>query len=246
MYTSKNWLQLFAEGAPGEAGTDAGCHRAQEGQDAAAETTEGTRLTWEQIKQDPEYSAHMQAMVRDRLKNAKQAQQVLETLSPALRHLAQQHGMDPEAPDYAALAERITQGTSEEALQKHFMGLQTQAKALSQRYPGFQLQKELEDPRFLRLTAPGTGVTLEEAYYTLHRKEIEAAALQVAAQKTAQRISHAMASGTMRPRENGTAGPMPSVTAFDYKNASRQQREALKTRIRQAGARGEKVYPGSM
>ena len=173
-------------------------------------------------------------------------QQVLEKLSPALRHLAQQHGLDPEAPDYDVLTQRITANGSEEALQQHFVSLQTQAKALAQRYPGFQLQKELEDPRFLRLTAPGTGITLEEAYYTLHRKDIEAAALQVAAQKTAQRISHALASGTMRPRENGTAGATPSVTAFDYKNASRQQREALKTRIRQAGARGEKIYPGSM
>ena len=88
------------------------------------------------------------------------------------------------------------------------------------------------------------GISLEDAYFTVHRKQIQAAALQVTAQQTAQRISNAIASGSMRPRENGTADRAPSVTAFDYRNASRQQREALKSRIRQAGARGEKLYPG--
>jgi hypothetical protein len=34
------------------------------------------------------------------------------------------------------------------------------------------------------------------------------------------------------------------VSTFDYRNASREQREALKQRIRQAAARGEKLYPG--
>ena len=36
----------------------------------------------------------------------------------------------------------------------------------------------------------------------------------------------------------------PSVTSFDYRRASREEREALKARIYAADARGEKLYPG--
>ena len=68
--------------------------------------------------------------------------------------------------------------------------------------------------------------------------------MQVTAQKTAEKISNAIASGSRRPDESGTSSQAPSVSTFDYRNASRDQREALKKRIREAAARGEKLYPG--
>ena len=64
------------------------------------------------------------------------------------------------------------------------------------------------------------------------------------AQKTAQKISNAIQAGTRRPDENGTSGQAASVTTFNYRNASIEQRNALKKRIREAAARGEKLYPG--
>ena len=247
-------IQLFAEGSgsegspTGETAADAGQHRAKPEdpalQAAAAETIPG-RMTWEQIKADPEYSAHMQEMVRDRVKNIKQAQSDMEALAPALRLLARQHGMDPEKPDYGALARAVTEGADlRPRLQQHFRSLVAQEKALAQKFPGFRLEREMQDPTFARLTAPGTGVSLEDAYYTVHRREIQDAALRVTAQRTAQRISNALRSGGGRPEENGTTAAGPSVSGFDYRSASREQREALKSRIRLAGARGEKIYPG--
>ena len=68
--------------------------------------------------------------------------------------------------------------------------------------------------------------------------------MQVTAQKTAQMISNSIQAGQKRPVENGTSGQAASVTSFDYRTASREQREALKRRIREAAARGEKLYPG--
>lgn len=263
---TRELLQLFADGSAaaaagastsGDTGVAAGhrsgeaeslSQRAQEsGQAAAAVGSEGTpRMTWEQIKADPEFSARMQSMVQQRLKNAKQAQEALQTLTPLLQKLALEHGLDPQNPDYAALSRAVAGQPVPDPMQAHYRSLVQQGEALKQRYPGFDLQKELQDPTFVRLTAPNVGISLEDAYYTVHRKGIEAAALQVAAQQTAQRISNAIRSGTMRPTENGSTANAPSVTAFDYRNASRQQREALKNRIRLAGARGEKIYPGSM
>ena len=70
------------------------------------------------------------------------------------------------------------------------------------------------------------------------------ASMEVTAQKVAQKISNDIQAGNRRPHENGTSGQAPSVTTFDYSKASREQREELKRRIRDAAARGEKLYPG--
>lgn len=241
-------------GVPGEKLTNRANGPAQPvGQDAAAEHGSSKRLTWDEIKADPQYSAQLQNIVRARLKNAKQAESDLAALTPALQHLAKSCGLDAENLDYGALAKALTArqntamemaGRREQAMQQHYRSLLQQAQNLQQKYPGFDLQQELKNPAFARLTAPNVGISVEDAYYTVHRKGIEAAAMQVAAQKTAQQISNAIRAGGIRPVENGTNGSAPSVTAFDYRNASRSQREALKTRIRQAGARGEKIYPG--
>lgn len=256
-------LQLFAQGgegaaagdaaaaATGETGADAGHQTLLElgvpadklrkratgtaaeqplpnGQDAAAQPTQQKqhgRMTWEQVKADPEYSRHMQQMVKERLKNAKQAQE-------KLTQLEQQADL---------------QGQQQQAqLRRHFAGLQQQARELQQRYPGFDLEKELQNPAFVRLTAPNVGISVEDAYYTVHRQELQRSVMQVTAQNTARQISNAIRAGVRRPEENGTVSHTPSVTVFDYRNASRDQREALKQQIRQAAARGEKIYPGNM
>ena len=144
-----------------------------------------------------------------------------------------------------ARQERAEQQTLEQQkFQRHIESLQEQGKALKAVFPNFDLVKELENPYFRRMTAPNVGISVEDAYYTIHRKEIEAAALQVTAQKAAQQISSSIQAGQRRPNENGTSGQAPSVTTFDYRTASRDQREALKKRIYDAQARGEKLYPG--
>lgn len=268
------WLQLFADGqaaaAPGETDAAAGHQDASTQPDLGQQTA--ARMTWEQVKADPEFSQKMQEMVRNRLKNAKNAQAALEKLTPALRTLSQAYGLAEETPDYDALTRAVTGddrfyaqkaetlGVSvdiarklsrleqlekentfrqeDQALRSHFQNLWQQAQLLKQEMPEFDLGKELEDPAFVRLTAPNVGISLEDAYYTVHRKALQADA----AAQTVVQISNAIRAGAMRPEENGAAGS-PAVTTFDYRNASREARNALKKQIRQAAARGQKVYP---
>ena len=123
---------------------------------------------------------------------------------------------------------------------QHIQSLEQQGEAMKKVFPNFDLRKELQNPTFARMTAPDSGLSVEDAYYAVHRKELQSAAMQVAAQKTAQKISNDIQAGSRRPNENGTSGQAPSVTTFDYRNASHEQREALKKRIRS----GEKIYPG--
>ena len=142
-----------------------------------------------------------------------------------------------------ARQQREQQRTLEQQkFQQHIMRLEQQGEALKKVFPNFDLRKELQNPAFARMTSPNVGISVEDAYYAVHRSEIQAAAMQLTAQKTAQKISNSIQAGNRRPSENGTSGQAPSVTTFDYSRASREQREALKKRIRS----GEKIYPGQV
>ncbi len=140
---------------------------------------------------------------------------------------------------------RETRTLEQQAIQQHIARLEQQGEELKKIFPNFDLRKELQNPVFARMTAPGKGImSVEDAYRAVHRQEIEAATMQVIAQKTAEKFSNAIQAGSRRPDEAGTTGRAPSVTTLDYRSASREQREALKQRIRDAAARGQKLYPG--
>ena len=227
-------LQLFAEeeAAPGVEGADAG-HE------------ENGRMSWEEILKDPEYNARIQKIVRSRVNDQGRTKAILETLSPALKALAREHGLDPEHIDHAALAEKITGQKApapNAAFRSHMEGLRSQEAALREIVPGFELRRELRNPMFARLTSPRVGLSVEDAFYAVHRREMQHRSMEAAAQRTKQLISNAIQSGTHRPQEAGAQSP--ALTRFDYRNATREQRMALKQEIRKAAAEGRKVYPG--
>lgn len=150
--------------------------------------------------------------------------------------------MERENERRKAMEQRTFQ---EQALQQHFISLERQGEELKKIFPSFDLRAELQNPAFARMTAPGQGImSVEDAYRAVHRQEIDSAASQIIAQKTAEKISNAIASGSRRPDESGASSQAPSVSTFDYSKASRDQREAFKKDLRARLARGEKVYPG--
>lgn len=125
------------------------------------------------------------------------------------------------------------------AVRSHYEGLQRQASEMSRRYEGFDLQKELGDPTFFKLTGPDVGLSVEDAYMAVHHRELTRAI----AEGTKRELSNAIRAGGIRPVEHGTAGSAAAVTGFDYRNADRAQRKAFKQQIYAAAARGEKIYP---
>ena len=152
--------------------------------------------------------------------------------------------MDQMERETARRQREETQTLEQQRIQQHIQKMEQQGEALKKTFPHFDLRKELKNPAFARMTAPNVGISVEDAYYAVHRNEIQAAAMQVTAQQTAKKIANSIQSGQRRPAENGTSGQAASVTTFDYRSASREQREAFKRRIHEAAARGEKVYPG--
>ena len=228
------------------------------------------------------YDESVQGIVKNRLKNARGAEEALSKLAPALEVLARAYKMDADNIDYDALAKAVDEderyyedkavelGTStstakkfdqmerqnarvqketeanlqQQRIARHFSELERQGEALRATFPTFDLRAELRNPAFARMVSPNVNIPVEDAYYAVHRNELQAAAMQVAAEKTAEKMANAIRAGGARPAENGTTGKAASVTKFDYRKASPAERAALKNAIRDAASRGEKLYPG--
>lgn len=131
----------------------------------------------------------------------------------------------------------------QQAAREHIRGLVQQEAAMRELVPDFDLRRELENPTFARLTAPGVGISVQDAYFAVHRKEMQEQIQRQATQETAQKLAASIQANQGRPRENGTSAQAQSTGQVDYRHMPRQQREELKERIRMAAARGEKVYP---
>ena len=116
----------------------------------------------------------------------------------------------------------------------HISKLEKETAELKEAFPDFDLYRELQNPTFARLTAPENGIHAVDAYYAVHRKEIQS---MYAKRDVPKKNS------PKRPSENGISAQAPAIMQFDYRNAGKEQREALKKAIRAAAARGEKIYP---
>ena len=132
----------------------------------------------------------------------------------------------PEAPDDLDVERRARFDAKAAALARSIA--QT-----AQIYPAFQLAQEMASPRFVRLV--DAGLSVREAYETLHRDELLRQAVNTAfdAGRRAQAQSQAMRRG--RPEENGAPGAV--VSRRDPSAMSRAQREEISRRV----LRGEKV-----
>lgn len=213
----------------------------------AGQVQEKARLSWEEILMDPEYKsrydAAVQGIVKARLKNRAQAEEKLQRLAPVLEALEEGYGLTEES-DAADLAVMLRESAmlrrpSGEQIAEHLRALAAEAERLQESVPDFDLLQELEDPTFLRLTAPHSGVSLADAYYARHRAERE----RETARRSLEAVSRSLLSGGARPRElrETTAGARfyPNPTQM-----SRAEREALKKRILEAKAQGRKIGPG--
>ena len=201
------------------------------------------RLSWEEILADPEYKRSydeaVSRTVQRRLRSRAEAEERLSALGPVLDALRERYG--EQTP--ASLAESIRGGESLYGggeILRHLEKLLGEAESIRSVVPDFDLLQALEDPAFLRLTAPHSGVSPADAWYALHRDAIGAAA----AKESLAALSRSLRSGAARPRENH-GGPAEAGLTRDPRSMSRQEREELKKRILEAKAQGRKLPAGS-
>ena len=189
-------------------------------------------------------------IVKERLKNSKQAESQLQALSPAIERLAQKYGVDPT--DQNALTQAILndndhyeqealekglpvetvkeldrmkreaeqlrvqqeQQQREQRIQGRFNELSAEIPAMKELYPGFDMARELENPKFAYMVDPDARVkySLKEAYYAIHGDEITMAGMKYADEKGAQKVARSIQANARRPSENGLGNVGPSQT----------------------------------
>lgn len=137
--------------------------------------------------------------------------------------------------------ERITaeqrQSAEEMQMRAHYQTLAEQSEKMKAVYPDFDLIREMQNPVFARLTAPGTGISVENAFFAVHHDEIQKASMQYAGQRAAQAVAASVQANGLRPQENGTGGAAMNVISNDPGKWDRRTVQDIMRRVQN----GEKI-----
>lgn len=141
--------------------------------------------------------------------------------------------------DKQAADEKAAMAVQEQQAQQHVQGLITAFdRDVKSVFPSADLRTELQNPDFRRLVSPEVGISPKDAYWLIHRQEIEAMTVQTVARKTQQKLSQSVQSGINRPVENGSRNVSPALDIRDDPSKwSKADREEVKRRVRN----GEKI-----
>lgn len=127
--------------------------------------------------------------------------------------------------------------------QEHFQRLSAQAAELKAKMPSFDLMREMQNPRFAAMTGPGSMLSVEDAYFAIHRQELLASAQQSAMQEAERKLASVRQKNASRPIENGASSQGASIGSMDYGKLSKDQRKAFKQDLLERMNRGERVLP---
>lgn len=106
---------------------------------------------------------------------------------------------------------------------------------IKQKFPEFDLMKELKNPEFEAMVRQGAD--MEQVYKALHYEELMTGAIKTAKTKAKMEAAADISARGRRPRENGVGKVTPGVPKFDINNTTKEQRE----KIERAVLKGEKV-----
>ncbi len=143
----------------------------------------------------------------------------------SLQHFAQ------EAPAVQEEA-RTPEGAEGPSLYEVWMEQAEQTKAM---YPGFDLDAQMADPRFLNLLK--AQVDIRTAYEVLHQDQLIPAAMAYAARAVEDKLTRRMSSQAQRPAENASNPQGAALVRADVSRMSRQERQEIIRRVQ----RGERI-----
>ena len=127
-------------------------------------------------------------------------------------------------------------------LHNHYQKLVQQGEAMKQLFPEFDLQTELQNPQFLRLTSPEVGLSVEAAFYAMHGKNVAAESMRAGMERAQKQMSQTIRAQGMRPVEGAAHGQgQPAAQApMDFRSMTRAERERFRSQVKN----GRVVIPG--
>lgn len=119
-------------------------------------------------------------------------------------------------------------------IENHFRDLVQQGEELKKRFPNFNLQEELKNPNFFRMTQPGVGLRVEDAYFAVHHKELAPQMMAYGMQRAKTQMGQTLQAQQKRPQEGAMRqqGQAAEVMKLDPARMTRQERERIKQEIR--------------
>lgn len=138
----------------------------------------------------------------------------------------------------ADLKRQMQEQTAQQNASKLYAAWMEQADKAKAVYPSFDLQAEMQNPRFVDLLK--SNVDVRTAYEVLHKDEIIPAAMQFTAQRVEQKLTNKIIANGARPNENGIS----SQSAVQVKSDVSQLSKADLAEIAKRVARGEKISFG--
>lgn len=127
----------------------------------------------------------------------------------------------------------------QEGVQRHYQKLAAQAEAMREQFPDINLDNELRNPTFMRLTAPDIGMSVEDAYFAVHHKDLAPQMMAYGMQRARNQMAQSIMANQQRPKE-GALKSQQSAAAdvkIDPRGMTRKERDALRNRIH-GGLRG--------
>lgn len=140
--------------------------------------------------------------------------------------------MERENAQLKAQMEEADRKDSANRLYAQWMGQAEQTQAI---YPSFNLEAEMQNPRFLDLLR--SQVDVRTAYEVLHKDEIIPAFAQHTAKVVEQKLTNKIIANGARPIENGNSSQSAVLTKSDVSQLSKEDRQEIARRV----ARGEKI-----
>ncbi len=121
----------------------------------------------------------------------------------------------------------------------HFSRMAEQAEKLKQTFPDFDLNREMENETFRRLTHPSVGVSVEDAYYTIHRNELGPQMMAYGMNRAREQMGQTIQAQRARPAEGAmrSQGSVAADVKVDFSKLSRRERDEYRRQVH-AGKRG--------
>lgn len=138
----------------------------------------------------------------------------------------------------AELKRQMQEKESKEKAAEIYSAWMNQAEQTKTVYPTFNLEAELQNPRFVDLLK--SNIDVRTAYEVLHKDEIIPAAMQFTAKQVEQKLTNKIIANGQRPMENGNSSQSPAVTKRDVATLSKADRLEIERRV----ARGDKISFG--
>ena len=135
----------------------------------------------------------------------------------------------------AALKAQMQEAQRQENGKKLYAAWMQQADEAKKVYPSFNLQAEMQNPKFVELLR--SNIDVRTAYEVTHKDEIISGAMQFTAKTVESKIAKKIAANGARPAENGMGSGSAAVVKSDVSQLSKEDRAEIIRRV----ARGEKI-----